>query len=351
MFKLHVGGRRFSSAAGTVLALLLRTSALAAVRLSGLHRIAEFSTGGAGVILRFRRIRPRRGPSLMREAQITPRFLDRAVRMVKRSFDVVAMDEVPHRLAKKRRGRRFAALTFDVADRDFLAHGAPVLKRHGVPYTLYIATGFIDGVAYPWWQALETIVLDHRRIGLTIEGKEQNFDCADRSGKQILFDYICNWMMTLSQAERDAAIRDLSARYGFEITSLLHEAMTWGEILRLAADPNVTIGTAGVNYDVLANMDEAGAGREMKMGQAVAETALGKKPLHFAYPYGVRGSYGRRDILLAGDTGFATAVTARARVVKVSDRDWLTALPRISVDGRMPSAAALRVIMSGMVAP
>jgi peptidoglycan/xylan/chitin deacetylase (PgdA/CDA1 family) len=330
---------------------VLKRTALTAIRVSGFHRIAEFRTGGAGVILRVGHVRQRvagRG-SLMRDNEITPRFFKRLVRMVKRQFDVIAMDEVPRRLQQPRRWRRFAALTFDVVDRDFLDHAAPVLKLHGVPYTLYVTTGFVDGVAFPWWQALEDIVLRHRRIGLTIEGREQSFDCASHADKEALFDHVRKWLMTLGDADRDNAIRDLCARYGFDLASLTAQAMTWDDLVRLVADPQVSIGTSSVNYPVLSNLDEIAARREMKMGQAVAEAALGAKPVHFAYPYGVKGSYGRREILLAGEMGLVTAVSARARVVKASDRDWLMALPRIPVDGRMQSTAALRVLMSGLV--
>lgn len=329
---------------------VLKRAALAATRISGFHRIAEFRTGGAGAILRLRHVRPRvaeRG-SLMREDEITPRFLDRLVRMAKRQFDVVAMDEVRRRLEQPNRGRRFAALTFDVADRDFLEHAAPVLKRHGVPYTLYVTTGFVDGIAFPWWQALENIVLRHRRIGLTI-GREQSFDCDDLADKKILFDHIRNWLLTLGESDRDASIRDLCARYGFDLASLAAKAMTWSDLVRLAADPQVSIGTSSVNYPVLSNLDEAAVRREMKMGQAVAEAATGAKPVHFAYPYGTKGTCGRREMLLAREAAFATAVTARARIVRPSDRDLMTALPRIPVDGRMQSTAALRVVMSGLV--
>jgi peptidoglycan/xylan/chitin deacetylase (PgdA/CDA1 family) len=331
---------------------LLRRTALTAIRCSGFHRIAEFRTGGAGAILRLCHVRPRvRGRrGLMRGSEVTPRYLNRLVRMVKRSFDVVPMAEVPRRLEQARRGRRFAALTFDAADSDFLQHAAPILKRHGVPYTLYVTTGFIDGVVAPWWQALEEIVLKQSRLGLIIGGSEQSFDCADHDAKQILFDHIRNWMMTLSETDRDAAIRDLCKRYGFDLTSLNAKAMSWGDIVRLSADPSVTIGTSSVHHPVMAHLDETNVRREMKMGQAVAEAALGARPLHFAYPYGSKGTYGRREISLAGEADFATAVSGRARIVKMSDRDWLTALPRIPVDGRMQSVSALRVLMSGLVA-
>src|SRR5688500_2320442 len=93
---------------------MLRRAALTAIRFSGFHRIAEFRTGGAGVILRLQYIRPRDPGrlNLLLQAEITPRFFERVVRMVKRQFDLIATDDVPARLAARRR-RRFACLTFD----------------------------------------------------------------------------------------------------------------------------------------------------------------------------------------------------------------------------------------------
>ena len=67
---------------------------------SGYFRLKQRQTGGAGVILRFERVRPRDSrpfqPNTWRE--ITPQFLDRTIRALKRwNFDLVTMDEVCRR--------------------------------------------------------------------------------------------------------------------------------------------------------------------------------------------------------------------------------------------------------------
>jgi peptidoglycan/xylan/chitin deacetylase (PgdA/CDA1 family) len=110
----------------------------------------------------------------------------------------------------------------------------------------------------------------------------------------------------------------------------------------------VTIGSATVNYPVLVNLKDAAALREMTMGRAVLKAALGRDPLHFAYPFGNRGSYGRQHPPMAADAGFASAVSAVSGVVWPSDRSNLHALPRIAWDGRHP-LRAMRVMLSGMM--
>ena len=89
--------------------------------------------------------------------------------------------------------------------------------------------------------------------------------------------------------------------------------MGWEDLVELARDPLVTIASATVNYPILANLKDTAALREMTMGRAVMKAALGHDPLHFAYPFGTRGSFGRQQPLLAAEAGFASAVTAAAR--------------------------------------
>jgi len=93
--------------------------------------------GGAGVILRFQRIRPRRGGRFqpLRAGEITPRFLDRTIRALKRwNYEFVSMDEVCRRAVILSQPRRFVCLTFDGGYKDLIYAVNPILSRHGVPF-------------------------------------------------------------------------------------------------------------------------------------------------------------------------------------------------------------------------
>ena len=64
---------------------------------SGMAWLSGPRSGGAGVILRFERVRPLREARFqpLRSREITPRFLDSAITALKRwKFDIVSMDEV-----------------------------------------------------------------------------------------------------------------------------------------------------------------------------------------------------------------------------------------------------------------
>jgi peptidoglycan/xylan/chitin deacetylase (PgdA/CDA1 family) len=322
---------------------------------SGYARLMERRSGGAGAILRFERVRPERSAPFQprRAHDITPDFLDRTIRALKRwKFEVVGMDEVCRRAIGPKSPRRFVCLTFDGATRDLMTYGYPVLAKHGVPFTVYVPTAFPDGLGEAWWLALEAVIARNDRIALMMDRKEQRFEIAEISDKYRLYDFLHGWMRSLEPSELSAAINDLCKRYSVDLAALSRDAfLNWDDLTKLAADPEVTIGSATVNYPNLANLKDAAAFREMTMGQAVAQSAFHRDVNHFAYPFGDRSAFNRQHVTLAGQAGFASAVTALPGVVQAEGRSNLHALPRIAWDGRQRSLRVMRVVLSGMTFP
>jgi peptidoglycan/xylan/chitin deacetylase (PgdA/CDA1 family) len=123
--------------------------------------------------------------------------------------------------------------------------------------------------------------------------------------------------------------------------------MTWQDIARLAADPRATIGCATVNYPVLATLPDDAARREIDMGKAVTEAAIGREVRHFAYPFGHPGSFNARHGLMAEQAGFVSVVSSVSGVIQPDGQSELYDLPRIRWDNRR-SLRALRVRLSGL---
>jgi peptidoglycan/xylan/chitin deacetylase (PgdA/CDA1 family) len=109
----------------------------------------------------------------------------------------------------------------------------------------------------------------------------------------------------------------------------------------------VTIGAHTVNHVMLAKVSASSARAEMDMSRRVIEAALGLRVEHLCYPVGDATSAGPREFTLAADLGFKTAVTTRPGVLYEEHREFLTALPRISINGEYQQMRYLRVLLSG----
>jgi peptidoglycan/xylan/chitin deacetylase (PgdA/CDA1 family) len=322
---------------------------------SGVPWLRGRGAGGAGVVLRFERVRPRKPARFqpLKSHEITPKFLDRTIRALKRwKYDIVSMDEVCRRAVTLASPRRFAGLTFDGGYKDLITSAYPVLSKHGVPFTIYVPTAFPDGLGEAWWLALEEVIARENRLSLVMDRKEQHFNIGHTSEKYELYDFLEGWMRSLPPPDLSTAIKDLCTRYSVDLAALSRDAsMNWDDLAKLAADPLVTIGNATVNYPVLSNLKDAAALREMTMGRAVAHAAFRRDIKHFAYPFGDRGSWRRHHVAMADEAGFTSAASAISGIVAAEGRTDLHALPRIAWDGRRRSLRAMRVILSGITFP
>jgi peptidoglycan/xylan/chitin deacetylase (PgdA/CDA1 family) len=319
---------------------------------SGRPWLSGRGSGGAGAILRFERVRPRRAARFqpLGSHEITPEFLDRTIRALKRwKFDIVSMDEVCQRAVTLASPGRFVCLTFDGGYKDLITSAYPVLARHAVPFTIYVPTAFPDRLGEAWWLALEEVIARESRISLVMDRKERHFNIGATSEKYQLYEFLWGWMRSLAPLDLSIAINDLCKRYSVNLAALSREAsMDWDDLAKLAADPLVTIGSATVNYPVLSNLKDADALREMTMGRAVAQAAFHRDVRHFAYPFGDRAAFRRQHVAMATEAGFASAASAISGIVQSEGRTNLHALPRIAWDGRRRSLRIMRVLLSGI---
>jgi len=319
---------------------------------SGAHLALRPVVGGVGAILTLHHVRPPRPGRFQpnRLLEITPRFLTRVVKYLRRSrLDLVSLDEMYRRMSERDFSRRFVCLTFDDGYRDTLQIAYPILKEAGVPFAVYVPTSFPDRLGELWWLALEAVIARNDRIGLQIGGRNRLFDCASVADKRALFDEVYWWLRSLpTDTELREVVRNLAAVHHVDIAAFCNDlCMNWRELSELAADPLVTIGAHTVNHPMLAKVSAETARSEMDLSRSVIEAALGVRPEHLSFPVGDRTSAGPREFAIAAELGFKTAVTTRPGVLFPEHSRHLTALPRLSLNGEYQRLRYVRVLLSG----
>lgn len=316
---------------------------------SGYARLREWRRRGRSAILHIRHVGPKLqgGFRPQRAARIAPERLDRIIRALKRwSVEIVSLDEAVARLANPTAGR-FVCLTFTGIDRGLADAALPVLTQHAVPFAVYVPTAFPDGLAAPWWLALEQVIARQDRLSLMMAGREQRFDCPDHGRKLQLYDLLYGWMRGLPPDDLAAAIGDLCGRYSVDRDLILrNDVITWDEIGRIAATPRATIGCATVNHAALTTLTPTNALREIAMGRAVLKAALGHDIRHAAFPFGDAASFDVGHVEMMRNAGFASAVTTIPGTLgRAPD---LHALPRIAIDSGT-TLRRLRAVLAGAV--
>lgn len=307
---------------------------------------------GSGVILTFHHVRPDPIPAFApnRLLGITPDFLDLTLRELDaRGFEVIALDAVPERLAEPDYGPPFAVLTFDDGYRDNVEHARPVLARHGVPWTVFVTSGFADQVGRLWWIELERAVARLDRVRIAIGGRSLDLPAHSPQEKTLAFEALYRDLRRGSEADLLDRIADLCGQAGFAPGGVAADlCLSWDALRDLARDPAVTIGAHTVSHPMLAKHDAPAAAREIVESRDRIAVELGRPVRHLSYPVGDPTSAGPREFALAKSTGFDTAVTTRPGHLFAEHAGHLHALPRVSVNGCHQSRAALAGLLSGV---
>lgn len=329
----------------------LLKAALAAVHYSGAESLLAPLTKGAGVIFTLHQVDPEPPEEFEpnRILKVTPDFLDEVIcTMREAGFDLIALDDLPDRL-KADTDRPFACFTLDDGYRDNRDHAYPVFKKHGVPFTIYVATDFADGRADMWWLTLERVLRVAPHITLAMNGEGHHFPLSTVAEKEAAFGEIYWWLRSIPEDLARATVAEFADAHGVDTSGLGAQLlMTWDEIRALAQDPLVTIGAHTCSHVALAKLSEAEARAEMVESVKRIADELGRPCRHLAYPYGCSSCAGPREFDIAREIGLTTAVTTQKGLIYKENLDSLTALPRLSLNGDFQDIRYVKSLVSGV---
>jgi len=265
-----------------------------------------------------------RYPRLM----VSPEAFAAQMQLVARRFRVLSMPEL---LAAARTGTplppRALLLTFDDAYADFATHAWPVLKRHGLPATLFVPTAFPgDPARVFWWDRLyHALATTGRKVA--IESPIGRLALETRADREAAFTGLREYVKQEPHATAMAWVEQFASELG--VPPLPAEVLGWDELRRLAAE-GVTLG-CHTRTHALANRLAADELREEAIGSRMdLEREIGSTLPIFAYP---SGAFDSRAVAQLAAAGFELAFTTRRGI-----NDWWTAdrlrLRRIHVGHR-----------------
>jgi peptidoglycan/xylan/chitin deacetylase (PgdA/CDA1 family) len=277
-----------------------------------LHDLIAPVFGGAGAVLVFHRVR-HRDPDLAfavnhRNSVPPERFCNLLDLLAAEDIAIVSLDEALSRL-RSPGARRFVCLTFDDGYRDNNEILLPIVRERRIPITIYIAPGLLDGSAPLWWYGLDIVFSREKSVRLPLP-QDVEVPTANPADKEAAFAAAMRFMLSADAGETARVVAALPERYGIDFGALAKtHMMTWNMVRELAACPLVEIGAHSVSHLNLARLGEAQARREMAESRARLEVETGRAIRHLAYPFGIRGAVGPRELRLAQDLGFSSAVT------------------------------------------
>ena len=256
-------------------------------------------------------------------------------------FNVLPLAEARDRLAAGTLPARAVCITFDDGYANNCEIAVPLLRQKGVPATVFVATGYLDGGRMFNDTVIESVRRSQAQLDLSPLGLGR-YELKDWTARRQCVANILGQIKYLDPRERSHKAEQVAAAVGVDLPQDL--MMTQAQVRRLA-DNGIEVGAHTVNHPILTRVSEEEARRELVESKARLEAITGRTVRFFAYPNGqpVR-DYDSAHVRLARDAGFELAVaTADGAVTRHSDAfQW----PRISPWGGSVFRSALRMAVA-----
>ena len=188
-----------------------------------------------------------------------------------------------------RRGRH-VLVTFDDGYLDNYEVAYPILRRHGVPATFFIATGFIDRPRLPWWDEIAWRVraTDAPRLDLQ---PWLPAPLAPAEGVDAAIGAILRAYKALPDRESARMLERLREQTGLQTPARVDDLwMDWDMIREMAAG-GMTIGGHTVDHPVLSRLPVERQREEIETCAARILAETGRPMEYFAYPVGSQWAF------------------------------------------------------------
>jgi peptidoglycan/xylan/chitin deacetylase (PgdA/CDA1 family) len=320
---------------------------------SMLHRLGAIkSARGRGAIFTLHHVRPHQSKTVEPNAhlEITPEFLDAAIRVLKaEGYRFVALADVPALLADPAETQPFAAFTLDDGYRNNAAHALPVFERHGVPFTVFVTSGFADRTHSIWWETVVELLNTAQKLSFDFGHGVETIDLSTAEQKIAAFDRFCTLLPGDDEAAVIARIDETARSNGINPLGMTADlTMSEDELKRLANHPLAALGAHTVTHHALGYLNEAEAQLEISMSADRIEAMTGRRPTTIAYPYGCSNAATPREFQLARQLGFVAGVTTQPGVLGPAALAEPFGLPRISLNGLYQRRRYVAALASGI---
>jgi len=291
-------------------------------------------------ILIYHRVLP--GPDALNNWDPTAAEFESQIRALSRFFTPLALGEAVERLRKGTLPAHAACVTFDDGYRDNVDVALPILRRHGVPATFFIATGYLNGGRM--WN--DTVIESIRRCELArLDLTSLGLGVVPLSTTEVrrkTIGQILSALKHLPGGEREARVAGIEA---IAPGTLPRDLMMRDEDVYALRAAGMEIGAHTVTHPILTRLPSADARREINQSRECLAAILNEPVSLFAYPNGKPGQdYAAEHVRMVRDAGFAAAVST-AWGVASRDSD-LFQLPRFPPWDRRPVRFALRLLIN-----
>lgn len=244
----------------------------------------------------------------------TPEQFDQQLSVLREHFEVVGLEDVVAWLRGAPLPPNPAMVTFDDGYLDCITTALPILKKHAVQATFFIASSYIEERRLFWWDRLSLLLRRSRRerLELTVPHVETLSlgEALPRTMRHLLQIVKKVRGLDLEQFLDDVArAADVSISAEEERHLVDRYLMTWDDVAKVAS-AGMDIGSHTRTHRILQTLEDAPLRDELEGSRRDLEERLGRRINSIAYPVGYSVVGEPRIVRALAAAGYEVGFTA-----------------------------------------
>jgi peptidoglycan/xylan/chitin deacetylase (PgdA/CDA1 family) len=203
---------------------------------------------------------------------------------------------------------RALMITFDDGYACFMETAVPIMRRYGLPATLFVATDYTSNPCKPfWWDTLHRALAQTQREEIDVPGAGR---LPLRTGEQraAAYETLVGAVERANAEETERLVETIASACGVEPTSQKY-CLDWDEVRALSEAGDISIGPHTRRHPILSRTTPQRMADEIAGSWADLNAHLARPLPLFAYPNGQAHAISRANADIVREAGMPGAFT------------------------------------------
>ncbi|MEQ5834007.1 polysaccharide deacetylase family protein [Marinobacter sp. NFXS9] len=233
------------------------------------------------------------------------------MRLIKRHFHPMNLTELLEAHEQGSVPNHAVVVTFDDGYADFAEYAFPIMQEEGIPSTLFITTGFVNGDLWLWPDQLRYAV-DMRVIPPHQLRNDFKLNLENQGSPSSLWNALADYSLTLSNRDKIAFIDYIYSDFGVERPERVPDEylpVTWEQLNKMSLS-GLDIGSHSVSHPILTKLETNELIFELSESKRMIKKNLGLSVDVFCYPNGTVEDFNEEVKECISNAGYKYAVAA-----------------------------------------
>jgi peptidoglycan/xylan/chitin deacetylase (PgdA/CDA1 family) len=230
------------------------------------------------------------------------------MRYLRKRYRIISLGQTLEELDNAENSSPAVAVTFDDGYRDVYSNAFPVLRKYGIPATVFLTVNSIETGEVPWY---DRVFLAFQLLGtnsIVLENRDAiPYSLTTTAGRfRAALDYVRK-LRCLPDRERRKCCAALE-RLAFLPANYLQDRMLTWEHINVMQESGISFGSHTFSHPVVSRLDPGQVEYEIGGSKRFLEGKLGRPVLDFAFPFGQPDDCGTAAYAVLRSCGYRLAL-------------------------------------------